>query len=298
MGATMRRFTGTLLLALAMLFAVPALASALGVPPVPSDIPIVDQTNTLSPEQKAELAKIIADERQASGNQIGVLIIPRLEGSVLEEYSIEVARAWGIGSKERDNGVLLLVVKDDRKVRIEVGYGLEGALTDIRSGQIIRDRMAPLLRQNKYFEGIKSGLLGITAAIKNEVDPALKKDPAVARPQFPWELLLAALFIIPSWLASILARTKSWWAGGVLGALVGGIITFFVGFVFFGLASIILLVIVGLLFDRAVSSNFQRRSQDGLAPSWWAGGTRLGGSGGFGGFGGGGFGGGGASGDW
>jgi uncharacterized protein len=279
---------------------IPASVSALDVPKVPTDVPVVDQTNTLTAEQRTDLGNIIATEREHSGNQIGVLMIPSLQGDALEDYSLRAAREWGIGTKERNNGVLLLVVKNDRKVRIEVGYGLEGALTDLRSGRIIRDRMAPLFQQGKYYEGIKSGLEGITTAIHNEVDPKLSTQPQKKASSFPWEFVLAILFIVPSWLASVLARTKSWWAGGVLGSIVGVIITIFAGFLFWGLISIVGLALIGLLFDRAVSSNYQKRAASGIAPSWWAGGTRFGGggSGGFGGFGGGGFGGGGASGSW
>lgn len=299
--AALKCFYRTCFVEALLLLCWPSAASALAVPPVPTNVPIVDQTNTLSAEQKAALATLIANERAASGNQIGVLMIPTLADAALEDYSIDVARGWGIGTKERNNGVLLLVVKNDRRIRIEVGYGLEGALTDIRSGQIIRDRIAPQFRQGRYYEGIRSGLEGITAAIHNERDPALKTAPAKKAPNIPWEFLLVAVFIIPSWIASMLARTKSWWAGGVLGGIIGLVITFFVGFLFFGLISLVVLILAGLLFDRSVSAHYQKRASQGLAPSWWAGGTHIGGgsgSDGFGGFGGGSFGGGGASGDW
>lgn len=281
--------------------------SALDVPSPPSDIPIVDQTNTLTDEQKQELAATIAAERQSTGNQIAILMIPTLSGAVLEDYSLNVARTWGVGTKERDSGVLLLVVKNDHRVRIEVGYGLEGALPDIRAGRIIRDRIAPEFRQDKYFEGLQAGIAGITTAIHGEVDPNLKPErPTAVRPQLPWELLLAALFVVPGWLASILSRTKSWWAGGAIGAAVGASVGLFAGFLFWGLASMVGLGLIGLLFDRAVSRNYQRHAAQGDSPSWWAGGPYIGGfggnnrndSGGFGGFGGGGFGGGGADGDW
>lgn len=303
MSAIAVRFIHPLLVSVALLLAAPAIVFALDVPPAPADVPIVDQTNTLTAEQKTELAGMIARERSSSGNQIGVLMIRSLEDEALEEYSIKVAREWGIGTKERDNGVLLLIAKDDRRVRIEVGYGLEGALPDIRSGQIIRERIAPEFRAGRYFEGIRSGLEGITAAIHNEADPALNaKDTSFDGSL--WEGIIYAFFMLPvgiMWLAAILARTKSWWAGGVLGLVIGLIITIFAGFLFVGLMSIIGLAIAGLLFDKAVSGNFRKSIMEGGHPSWWAGGTHLGGgggSGGFGGFGGGGFGGGGASGDW
>jgi uncharacterized protein len=307
MRARLTRLLAPLFLLAVFVLLVPAAASALDVPPVPTDVPIVDQTNTLTAEQKASLANTIATERQHSGNQIGVLMIPSLQGEALEDYSLKVARTWGIGTKDRDSGVLLLIVKNDRKIRIEVGYGLEGALPDIRAGQIIRNRMAPLFQQGKYYEGVESGLQGITAAIHNEVDPQLSNPnpPEQSKPPFPWEVVFIAIFILPTWLASILGRTKSWWAGGVLGGVGGIILSFFIGFLFFGLISIVGLVLIGLLFDKGVSANYRKRAGSGSSPSWWAGGPWIGGgrggsggSGGFGGFGGGGFGGGGASGGW
>jgi uncharacterized protein len=119
----------------------------------------------------------------------------------------------------------------------------------------------------------------------------------------PFELIFWGVFVIPIWLSSMLARTKSWWAGGVLGAVAGVIIGLFMGFLFLGIGAIVVLALLGLLFDRAVSRNFQKHARDGDNPSWWAGGPWIGGGGGssgggFGGFGGGSFGGGGASGDW
>lgn len=293
-----------LLVGLASLL-LPATARALDVPPRPTDIPVVDQTGTLTGEQKQALAKRIADERQATGNQIAVLMVKSLEGQAIEDYSLAVARDWGVGQKERNSGVLLLVAKDDRRMRIEVGYGLEGALTDIRSGQIIRDRIAPKFREGKYYEGLNEGLSGIITAIHGEKDPNLKPETA-SRPDgsgFPAEALFWGIFIIPAWLGSMLARTKSWWLGGVLGAVGGIIIGIFMGFVFIGIAAIAILTILGLLFDRAVSANYHKRTSRNDTPSWWAGGPWIGGggaggSGGFGGFGGGSFGGGGSSGKW
>lgn len=300
----MMRGARALLAGLALVALSVTAASALEVPAAPSDVPIVDQTGTLTPEQKTSLAAIIARERSETGNQIGLLMVRSLDGAVLEDYSLEVARTWGIGSKERNSGVLLLVAKDDRKVRIEVGYGLEGALTDVRSSRIIRERIAPEFRAGKFYEGLQSGLVGITTAINNEVDPKLLANDQKnsESPGVPWEFILVALFFLPTWLASILGRTKSWWAGGVIGALAGTAVGFIFGFMIVGIASIFILTIIGLIFDKAVSANYRQHAGRGDSPSWWAGGPFLGGGGGsgggFGGFGGGGFGGGGSSGDW
>ena len=280
--------------------------AALAVPSAPKDIPIVDQTGTLNDQQKKALADKIAKERSETGNQIAVLMIKSLEDEALEDYSIEVARGWGIGQKDRDSGVLLLVVKDDRKLRIEVGYGLEGALPDIRASRIIQDRIAPQFKEGKFYEGIDSGVDGIVAAIHGEKDSKLtegspKKEDSI------WSVIGATwwlILLIPVWLASILGRTKSWWAGGVLGGVGGLIVALIFGFLFVGIIAIVLMVLAGLLFDKLVSDNYQKAKHGGAdSPSWWAGGPWLGGggsggSGGFGGFGGGSFGGGGSSGDW
>ncbi len=276
---------------------------ALAVPPKPTDIPVVDQTGTLTAEQKTALAEKIASEQKATGNQVAVLMISSLENDALENYSLNVAREWGVGQNDRNSGVLLLVAKEDRKLRIEVGYGLEGALPDIRASRIIRDRIRPMFQQGDYYGGINSGVDGIIAAIHGEADPALSENTSQnGAGSFPWEFILFFGLIGFSWLGSMLGRTKSWWLGGVIGGLIGIGIGFIFGFLFIGLATIIILTIVGLLFDKAVSANYRSHASHGDSPSWWAGGPFIGGGGssggGFGGFGGGGFGGGGSSGGW
>jgi uncharacterized protein len=292
-----------LVAAAVVMFALPVGVGALAVPPKPADIPVVDQTNTLTAEQKSAIAAKIADERKATGNQIAVVMIPTLEGDALEAYSLNVAREWGVGQKERSSGVLLLIVKNDRRLRIEVGYGLEGALPDIRANRIIRDRIKPAFQQDDYYGGVTAGVDGIITAIHGEVDPNLSESTSTNQEgYFPWEFVLFFGLMGFSWLGSMLARTKSWWAGGVIGGVIGTILGFMFGFFFMGIAAIVILTILGLLLDKAVSSNYRSHAGQGDSPSWWAGGPFIGGGssggGGFGGFGGGGFGGGGASGDW
>ena len=277
-------------------------ASALDVPARPTDIPIVDQTGTLNDQQKTALAEQIATERNASGNQIAILVIPSLENDSLEDYSLRVAREWGVGTGENNNGVLLLIAKDDRKLRIEVGTGLEGALTDVQAGRIIRNDITPLFREEKYADGIKTGLTSIIAAVNGEYVASATDGENGAR--FPWEFVLVFGFFALSWLGSILARTKSWWAGGIVGGAAGGIIGLIAGSLIVGAIGVVALAIIGLILDKIVSANYKSHASRGDKPSWWAGGGFLGGGGprsgggGFGGFGGGGFGGGGSSGGW
>lgn len=295
----MRRILASLAISVFGILLLPQITHALAVPAPPTDIPIVDQTNTLTDAQKQSLTTKIQKEREETGNQIAILIVSTLDNEPIESYSLKVARGWGIGQKERNSGALLLIAKDDRKLRIEVGYGLEGALTDIRSAQIIRDRITPEFKQDKYYEGVDLGLDGIISAIHGEVDPKLNSPRKISDGVLS---LLCFGFFCLIWLGSILARTKSWWAGGVLGGIIGIIISATVGLIFAGLFWIIGLVLFGLLFDFLVSKNYRQAVSRGTTPSWWAGGTHLGGgggsSGGFGGFGGGSFGGGGSSGSW
>lgn len=288
----------TLFIGVLLCLGIAGTSSALAVAPKPTDVPVVDQTNTLTPEQITALAQQIKAERDNSGNQIAVLMIPSLEGEVMEDYSLKVAREWGIGTKENNNGVLFLVAKNDRRFRIEVGTGLEGALTDVQSSRILRNEVAPNFRAGKYFEGLQAGLGGIIAAIHGEYTASTQAEQAPAR--FPWEIALGFAFMGISWLGSILARTKSWWAGGILGGLAGGAVGVFASSLVFGIGAALILAVIGLLFDRTISRNYQKHVQRGDTPSWWAGGGVIGGGpdGGFGGFGGGSFGGGGASGDW
>lgn len=271
-------------------------ALALAVPKAPTTSPVVDQTNTLTPTQLSSLAGTIAAERTASSNQIAVLMVSSLEGQSIEDFSIAVAREWGIGTKEKNNGVLLVIAKDDRKLRIEVGYGLEGALTDAQSGRIIKNDITPKFKTGDYYGGISSGVNKIIQSIHGEY--VSSDSPSRGGIGNYADLFFFVLFI-PIWLGSILARSKSWWAGGLLGILVGIV----VGLLFKVLIIAILgLGLLGFLFDWVVSNNYKDRTSRGLSPAWWAGGsTRGGGSsggGGFGGFGGGGFGGGGSSGSW
>jgi uncharacterized protein len=128
-----------------------------------------DEANILSAGTISELEAILKAERDSTSNQIAVLIIPSLEGDILEDYAIKVAHEkWKIGQKDKDNGVLLLIVMDERKVRIESGYGLEGVLTDAMSSRINRNEIVPRFKQGDYDGGVKAGVLAIMKAIKGE----------------------------------------------------------------------------------------------------------------------------------
>lgn len=124
---------------------------------------VVDKANILSIDQKLE--QYLADYERGTGHQIAVLTVTSLEGEAIDSYSMRVAEAWQLGSKDKDDGVLLLIAANDHKLRIEVGYGLEGSLTDYQSGNIIRNRITPYFKQNQYDQGVVSGIKSIVSVI-------------------------------------------------------------------------------------------------------------------------------------
>jgi uncharacterized protein len=127
---------------------------------------ITDNASLLSPETTARLSALLKSHEDSTSNQVAVLTIPSLEGEPIESYSIRVAETWKLGTKEKDNGVLLIVARDDRKVRIEVGRGLEGNLPDITAGRIIRNVMIPHFKTGDYDAGISAGVEAILASLQ------------------------------------------------------------------------------------------------------------------------------------
>src|SRR4030043_634944 len=154
-------------------WAVPALT--LEVPDRPEGR-VTDQTRTLTRNEIAALDQKMAAFERETTNQIAVFLIPSLEGDSLEDYSIRLAEKWKIGQKGRNNGAILLIVKNDRKLRIEVGYGLEGSLPDALSGSIIRNEIAPRFKTGQLYQGIDAGLSAIIAATKGEYKAPKKRE--------------------------------------------------------------------------------------------------------------------------
>jgi uncharacterized protein len=141
-------------------------ATTSGLAPIPKlTARVTDETNTLSAPDRQALEAKLADWEQRTGNQLVVLLVPSTKPEPIESYSIRVAEAWKIGRKGQDNGAIFVVAKDDHKMRIEVGYGLEGVLTDVTSHRIIDENVAPLFRQNKFAEGVNAAVDRIIAVV-------------------------------------------------------------------------------------------------------------------------------------
>lgn len=269
-------------------------ALALDVPPLTGRV--VDLAHVL-PQATVEAltARLTAHEGQST-NQVAVLTIPSLEGESLEEFAHRVATTWKLGRKGTDNGVLLLVAIKERKVRIEVGYGLEGVLTDIRSAQIIRNEIVPRFRAGHMSDGVLEG----TYAIVKTIEGTYQADENVPPREKSAVVEQVIVAVIAGLFVGLLFTTVHRSIGPVAGA---GIATFLAPWVVPALLASGVTVVLLLLLGAAGTKG--RTSQSRGLDEWiwyssrsggWGGGS-FGGGGGFSG-GGGDFGGGGASGNW
>ena len=127
-----------------------------------------DNANIISQTVELKLEQFLQDFDKSDSTQITVLTVPTLDGEALEEYSLKVFDSWKIGQKGKDNGALLLVAKTEKKIRIEVGYGLEGRLTDLLAGRIIDNEISPKFKQGDFDGGIVAGIVGIAEAVRGE----------------------------------------------------------------------------------------------------------------------------------
>jgi uncharacterized protein len=271
---------------------------------------VTDRTNTLSASERQALETKLADWEAKTGNQLVVLIVPTTKPEPIESYSIRVAEAWKIGRKGQDNGAIFVVAKDDHRMRIEVGYGLEGVLTDVTSHRILDETVAPLFKQNRFAEGIDAGVDRIFAVVgSGQPLPAPAKSPSRGTPGhgFDFGQLLIFLFVAVPIIGSVLSRIFGRVLGsGVGGGVLGAAAWLLAGSVAIGVGVGILVFLFLLLFTAGAGlippGGMRSGSRHGGV--WFPGGGGFGG-GGFGGGGGGGFsggggsfGGGGSSGSW
>jgi uncharacterized protein len=277
--------------------AIPLIASAYANPGNPTGF-VSDFAGMLDAASRTALEAKLAAFAKETGHEIAVAIVPSLGGDTVENFAEKLFKDWGIGKRGTDNGALLLIARDDRKFRIEVGYGLEGALTDAQSFWILKNVLMPAFREGNYASGLDAAAEKIMSAVRGEDIPTLNPSLQGAKVEWSGDILWL-IIVIPMWLASVLGRSKSWHMGGILGGIAGIALGFVFGFLYLGIIAIALLIPLGLLFDYIVSHKYAQSVATHHRPPWWIGGGRgpLGG-GGFGGFGGGRSGGGGASGNW
>jgi uncharacterized protein len=280
-------------------FSVGTRAIAFDIPDKPQNF-INDYTNTLSAEDKNSLENKISNFEKQTSNEIAVVIIPSLNGNTIENIAQNIFTKWGIGKKDKNNGVLLLIAMAERQTRIHTGYGVEGSLTDLGTSYIQNEIMVPAFRQGNYSVGINGALDKIIESLNgNNIVP--EGYSATKKSGISFEFFIFA-FIALQWIIAILGRSKSWWGGGVLGSLIGGAIWIFAGLsTIFSIFLLLFLIVFGLGLDFFVSRTYQKVKNSGGHFPWWIGGGGFGGGksgGGFGGFGGGFSGGGGSSSSW
>ena len=289
-----------LALCAAILCAAPAHAQSLQ-PVPPLERRVTDLTGTLEPAARQRLEDRLAQFEQQKGSQVAVLLVPTTAPETIEEFGIRVAEQWKLGRKGVDDGVLLLVAIEDRALRIEVGYGLEGVLPDVIAKRIVSDVITPYFRQGDYAGGLEAGVARIISVVEGEPLPepeqGWRQDAGLGQALLP--LLLIFAVVGGGILRALFGRLGG---AAVTGGLAGGLvwllvhllgIALFAGFVTFVVA------LIGGTSRRGWSSG-GRGGRGGWGS--WGGGLGGGGGGGFGGGGfgggGGGFGGGGASGRW
>lgn len=292
-----RKLSITILFLFVLAIVLPVAVFAYVNPGVPGGF-VNDFTGVLNNEQKQQLEQKLSEFEKSTGDEISIAVIKSLNGDTVENFTVKLFEDWGIGKKDKDNGVLILVAVEDRQMKIEVGYGLEGALTDAQSFWIINNEMAPAFRDNDFYGGLNAAADKIISAIGGEVIP---EDKPASEASVNYFNVIAFIIFVFVWLGSILGRSKSWWLGGALGGIAGIIIGFIKGFLYFGVISLAILIPFGLLFDFIASKTYSKSKSQGKTPPWWIGGGGFGSSSkgsGFGGFGGGSSGGGGASGRW
>jgi uncharacterized protein len=285
-------------------------AFALDVPPLRARVN--DLAGMLSPANAQDLERRLAQFEQETGHQIAVLTIPSLEGDAIEDFGIRVADAWKIGQKGFDNGAILLIAQKERKLRIEVGYGLEGVLPDAIASRIIREVIVPRFRDGDFSGGIVAGVNAILQVTKGE--PLPESARAANRQGSSRGMSLATVLMLTVMLALFIGMTQRRLWSGILGGSAAGLAAALGSNAGIGLAlglAVMLGAILGAVgaslgpgssVNQWTGSSRSRRGGwgGGIFPGGFGGGGFGGGFGGGGGFsgGGGGFGGGGASGDW
>lgn len=271
------------------LLAFPLSSAALEIPQRPEGY-VSDYAALLSPSAKARLEETLRQAETETSNQIVVVTFPALGGEVLEDFSIRLAEAWKIGQKGKDNGAILLIFKNDRKVRIEVGYGLEGALPDATAKLIIENEIVPRFREGKFDEGVERAAQAIISATKGEYrgESALPEENYFGPAWIAGIFLGALLPLLLLWPLFILGLFFAAWA------LIQGSLTAFFYALLVGLTPLPLYY----LFWRHIDGHsvLSRRGYHSRGGVFGTGG--MFGGGGFSGGGGGSFGGGGASGSW
>jgi uncharacterized protein len=259
---------------------------------------VTDLAHVLSAQDAEQLTDELKAHEEKTGNQVAVLVLPSLEGEPIEEYSHRVATTWKLGRKGTDNGVLLLVALKERKLRIEVGYGLEGTLTDLRSAHIIRQEIVPRFKAGDIPGGIRAGTEAILKTIEGTYQATDERPGRTAFTSGAFEYVVIG--IVVGFLAGLILSQGLKRARAMLGAVLSFLVAQAASIPWGVLAAGVTAVLLWLALSAGGGrrrSRFDDWTWYSTGSGGWSGGGGSFDSGGFSG-GGGDFGGGGASGDW
>jgi len=267
---------------------------------------VTDLADVIPADREAALEATLAEFERRKGSQIAVLLVPSTAPEEIEQYSIRVVDAWKLGRKAVDDGALLIIATDDRRLRIEVGRGLEGVLTDLTSNRIITEIIRPRFRDGDYAGGVEAGVDRIIRLVDGEPlpEPEAGADGGESGAS-PWESIAGPLFLLLVFGAGVLRAVFGRFFGAAATGALGGAITWFViGSVlaagFIGVGAFFVALLLGAVPSARSLGRSRRGDWGGFGGGGFGGGGFGGGGFGGGGFGGGGggFGGGGASGSW
>lgn len=281
------------------------ISSAYALPDFPEPVGMVnDFADIIDDGIETGIETLIKQIQEESDAEVAVVTVQSLEGYDANTYSVELGRAWGVGNKERDDGVVFLTAVEDREVYIATGYGVEGFITDSQAYYITEQVVVPYFKEGQYGAGILAGVNQIKKALVDLEKLPEGRTSGGGGNAGTWIFGLFFLFsFIFPWMTAVLGRSKSWWAGGVVGGVAG------LGLNFLFQSSLLLIIplaLFGFFFDYIASTNFKKGKKSfwtgGGSDGWgggssgsWGGGSS---SGGFGGFSGGSFGGGGGGSSW
>jgi len=288
-----RSWLPRVVLAALLLLALPWAAADVPVPPLKARV--TDLTGTLAAGQRAALEQKLADLEARKGSQIVVLVVESTRPETVEQYAVRVFERWKLGRKGVDDGVLLLVAKNDRQLHIEVGYGLEGAIPDAIAKRIIEQDIVPLFKQGNFHGGISAGTDRLGKLIEGETMPPPKRSAAPGSGWSSESLFIG--FVILAMASQLLHSLLGRFLGSGVAAAAAGII----GYLLAGLAAAMIIGLIAFVISLFMgATGRQGGGWSSGGGSWSGGGWSGGGSSGGGGFSGGGgsSGGGGASGSW
>jgi uncharacterized protein len=242
-----------------------AAAADVAVPPLWGRV--VDRTGTLSGSDIAALTQTLKDFEARKGSQVAVLLVPTTAPETIEQYSIRVAEAWKIGRKKVDDGAILVVAKNDHKLRIEVGYGLEGALTDVTARRIIDEIITPKFKAGDFAGGISAGVDRILGVINGEPLPAPAPQQSFDGGEDRLGILFPFIFFMILAVGAVLRRLLGRLVGSAAtGGVIGVLVWLAIGSLVFSAASAVIAFVFAMLAESITSSN-------GRGGGWTGGGS-------------------------